>query len=78
MIFNISNDKAPSYLCAFDKVTDVNSHFTTISDMFNAAKVWNDKPNYIKSIDSEEEFKVKCKSYIFQRMQEEDTNVFVK
>ena len=93
MMFNIYNGKAPSYLCTFDKVTDVHSHFTRNSNMcyvipqvktqgsrsfmFNAAKAWNDIPNCIKNVDSKDDFKMKCKSYLFKRMQDEENNEFV-
>ena len=85
MMYNIHNGLAPSYLCNFKKVTDVHSYFTRRSDMsyvipeiktqgsktfmYNGAKAWNDLPNVIKDIDSKDVFKSKCKSYLFDKMQ---------
>ena len=45
--------------------------------MFNGAKVWNELPNQIKSTESKNDFKSKCKMYLFKKMQDKERSDFV-
>ncbi len=93
MMYNIYNNRAPSYLCHFQSVTNVHSHRTRNSAMsyviprvkkhgsetfmFNGAKLWNKLPDSIKSVTSKDSFKTKCKDQLFQQMEKIENCQFI-
>ena len=84
---------APSYLCSFRKVSDVHSHNTRNSNnsyviprvmsygiksfMYNGAKSWNALPNHVRTQESKDAFKTKCKAHLFREMLEREESEFV-
>ena len=76
----ICNILAP-YLCNIQKVSDVPTHNTRISNMayvipndntqasrtfmFNGMKLWNELPVNIKCADNKDSFKSKCNAFLF-------------
>ena len=42
------------------------------SFMFNGAKKWNELPNYMKCIESKDDFKDTRKQYLFKKMEEKE------
>ena len=93
-MYNIFNNVAPSYLCTFKKVTEVHSHNTRNSNnsyvipqvnthglksfMYNGAKAWNSLPNYIRTQPTKDNFKLKCKEFLFMKMLEIEESDFVR
>lgn len=93
MMYNIFHGLAPTYLCTFKRVADIHSHNTRKSEncyvvphvkshgsksfMYNGAKVWNNLPKYIKCTKTKDDFKNKCKKYLFNTMQDKEKNEFV-
>ena len=86
MMYSIYNNMAPSYLCSFSHSTRrsnmsyVIPHVKTQgskSFMYNVAKLWNDLPVSIKSVDSKDLFKSKCKTFLFNKMTAKEDSDFV-
>lgn len=93
VMHRVFNDKAPSYLCNFQKVTDVHSYHTRNSEMcyvipqvktqgklsfsYNGAKLWNSLPTFIKSLKSCDSFKFKCKAHLLDEMFTEERAEFL-
>ena len=93
LMYNIYNDLAPSYLCHFRKVNSVHSHRTrnsamsyviprvktqgSFSFMFTGAKLWNNLPDSIRAITSKDNFKKKCKSYVFKQMKTKESSIYI-
>ena len=90
-MYNVYYGKAPSYLCSFDNVS--HSHNTRNKNMsyiiphvnsqgsnsftFNGAKLWNNVPLSIKAVESKDNFKYKCKLYLFNKMLENERSEYV-
>ena len=84
VMHRVVGNRAPSYLCTFQRVSDVHSHFTRNSQlsyviphvktqgrfsfMHNAAKLWNGLPDTIKAVINGDTFKKKCKMFLFRKM----------
>ena len=93
LMYKVFNNTAPAYLCKFQKVSDVHSHNTrnsessyviphvntqgSLSFMYNGAKLWNKLPGSIKSSESKDVFKSKCKAYLFNKMSMAESSEFL-
>jgi hypothetical protein len=92
-MYNVYHNTAPSYLCNFQKVSDVHSHITrnselayviphvktqgSLSFMFNGAKLWNQLPVSIRTSENKDIFKSKSKSFLFNKMASAETSDFI-
>ena len=92
-MYDIYNNLAPPYLCTFRRVDSVHNHDTrrrkncyvipqvktqgSLSFMYNGAKLWNSLPDDIKNVNTKENFKKKCKAYLFEDMEKVESDQFV-
>ena len=92
MMYSIYNNLAPAYLCNFQKLSDVHTHNTRNSSMsyviphvksqgsnsfmFNGAKSWNNLPVSVRSVVTKDNFKQKCKCYLFGQMADREDSQF--
>ena len=44
---------------------------------FNGIKLWNSLPTNIKEVDNKVSFKIKCKSFLADKMKNKEDNVYV-
>ena len=93
MMHKIYYGKAPSYLCNFEKTSNVHDHETRNSLMsyvlpeikthgrfsfrYNGAKLWNHLPLNIRELESKDLFKTSCKKHLLSQMYEKEENQFV-
>ena len=84
MMHNVFYGLAPEYLCTFTKISEIHDHETRnsmlgyhiphtnshgkSSFMYNGAKLWNDLPISIKTVESKELFKFSSKKHQFKIM----------
>ena len=92
MMYDIYNNLAP-YLCTFRRIESVHDHETrrrknsfviphvkkqgSLTFMYNGAKLRNSLPDDIKLSNSKENFKKKCKAYMFDDMERLENDQFV-
>ena len=94
LMYNIFYGLAPSYLCHFERVDNLHSYGTRHSVlsyvlpeikthggktfMYNGAKLWNSLPVSLRSIESRDNFKIKCKKFFFDQMKNIENSQFVQ
>ncbi len=93
VMYNVYNNTAPSYLCTFKKSSEVHSYSTRNSKLsyvipdvktqgklsfkYNGAKLWNNLADHIKLVESKNDYKKKCKAFMFDEMSAAESDVFL-
>ena len=92
-VYKIYNMLAPSYLCNFQKVSDIHTYNSRSNMayvmprvkiqggntfMFNGAKLWNELTVNIKSADNKDSFKSKCKVFFFAKVSIKEDSEFTR
>lgn len=90
LMFSIYKQTAPSYLCNMDLIshthrTRSNATFKlphvksqgAKTFRFNAIKLWNSLPLNIKTSETKELFKRRCKTFLMSKMESKENNAYV-
>ena len=93
LMYNVFNKTAPSYMCDFQETRSVHNHTTRNSNLTyfvphvktqgsktfksNGLKLWNNLPYTVKTAETKEFFKKRCKHFLMNKMRNDENSDFV-